>query len=76
MLFCGTSTNYNVHASALDGAGKSQTEYFDTNYKLILTRITNEHLPVCELKKENCNYSPFIAQKYLFFRFDPSKASH
>jgi hypothetical protein len=37
MLFCGTSTNYNVHASALDGAGKSQTEYFDTNYKLILT---------------------------------------
>jgi hypothetical protein len=37
LLFCATSTNYNVHTSALDGAGKSQTEYFDTNYKLILT---------------------------------------
>jgi hypothetical protein len=37
LLFCGTSTNYNVHTSALDSASKSQTEYFDTNYKLILT---------------------------------------
>jgi hypothetical protein len=37
LLLCATSTNYNVHTSALDGAGKSQTEYFDTNYKLILT---------------------------------------
>jgi hypothetical protein len=39
LLLCATSTNYNVHTSALDGAGKSQTEYFDTNYKLILTKI-------------------------------------
>jgi hypothetical protein len=30
LLLCGTSTHYDVHTSALDGASKSQTEYFDT----------------------------------------------
>jgi hypothetical protein len=45
LLFCATSTNYNVHASALDGASKSQTEYFDTNYKLILTSLSGKMWP-------------------------------
>jgi hypothetical protein len=38
LLWYGKSTNYNVYTSARDGASKSQTEYFDSNYQLILTK--------------------------------------